>query len=332
MFNLLVGRTRVLLSLLLAVALFMAGASGDAFNSTKAVVRLLVYDKTKGYLNWFMEWFVKAARDRCSVTCLLTEDRATMNTADMLIFHAPTHLNTPPNSRNVIFTMLSMEQPRYARFLSDTAYLQRHFGLIATYSHAAIYPGTSIPNLPLTYFPLNILTPQAVLQPPRPFAQKTGYDSGVAVAAFVSNCQAAGASARLAYLEELSKLVKVHSYGKCLKNVDEPKMAEDARWPPIAQRRARKVKVLSHYKFYLAFENLEVDDYVSEKIYEGLFAGTVPVYRGARQVAAFMPDNSSFIDANALSPANLAALLTRLSGDEKAYNKYFAFKVSRGIL
>jgi hypothetical protein len=28
----------------------------------------------------------------------------------------------------------------------------------------------------------------------------------------------------------------------------------------------RKVKVLSHYKFYLAFENYAIEDYVSEKV------------------------------------------------------------------
>ncbi len=35
-------------------------------------------------------------------------------------------------------------------------------------------------------------------------------------------------------------------------------MEPDPNWPEIAQKRARKVKILSHYKFYLAFENLQV--------------------------------------------------------------------------
>lgn len=43
-------------------------------------------------------------------------------------------------------------------------------------------------------------------------------------------------------------------------------MKVDPTWPSIAQRRARKVKVLSRYKFYLAFENAPVEDYVSEKV------------------------------------------------------------------
>ena len=44
------------------------------------------------------------------------------------------------------------------------------------------------------------------------------------------------------------------------------------------------MKVLSHYKFYLAFENLAVPDYVSEKVFEGLFAGALPVYRGTNAI------------------------------------------------
>jgi hypothetical protein len=48
---------------------------------------------------------------------------------------------------------------------------------------------------------------------------------------------------------------------------------------------------MSNYKFYLAFENLPIDDYVSEKVYEGLFAGTVSVYRGSNSIDHFMPGN-----------------------------------------
>ena len=62
---------------------------------------------------------------------------------------------------------------------------------------------------------------------------------------------------------------QVHSYGKCLNNRAEPGtdvIPEDPRWPAVAQRRARKIKILSQYKFYLAFENAPVEDYVSEKV------------------------------------------------------------------
>mgnify|MGYP003385447279 FL=1 len=83
--------------------------------------------------------------------------------------------------------------------------------------------------------------------------------------------------------------------------------------------------MLSRYKFYLAFENAQIQDYVSEKVYEGLLAGTLPVYRGTANIAAFLPDDS-FIDASELSPKTLAALLLSLASDESRYNAYFDFK------
>ena len=58
----------------------------------------------------------------------------------------------------------------------------------------------------------------------------------------------------------------MHSYGSCLNNRQEPAIPEDPRWPAVAQRRARKIQVLSRYKFYLAFENAPIRDYVSEKV------------------------------------------------------------------
>ena len=61
-------------------------------------------------------------------------------------------------------------------------------------------------------------------------------------------------------------------------------------------------------------------------MFEGLIAGTLPVYRGANSIAKFMPSNDSFINANNLTPQQLADKLNRLSSNEEEYNKYFAFK------
>lgn len=190
----------------------------------------------------------------------------------VIIFHAPTHEGKiGSNIRNKfpdsIFAMVSMEQPNYATILQDLKYLQKNMDLMVTYSLSSIYPGTTVPNLPITYYPTHILSPEAVLQPsPFTFQQKDGYGTGVSVVLFTSNCKLAGATQRLKYLEELMRHIDVHSYGKCLNNRKEPDLPDDPAWPAIAQRRARKVKVLSRYKFYLAFENAPIDDYVSEKV------------------------------------------------------------------
>ena len=218
-----------------------------------------------------------------------------------------------------------MEQPGYAKVLSDRKDLMENFQLMVTYSWENTFPGTKLPNMRLSYYPLNILPVSEVMKPSAlNFTAKNGFGTGVQVVAFVSNCKNAGASKRLAYLRELMSLIDVHSYGNCLKNREEPAYRFDPRWPN--QRRARKVKTVSNYKFYLAFENLQVKDYVSEKVFEGLFAGSVPVYRGAKEIAKFMPSPDSYVDANAMSPPELAALLKQLASDESSYQRFFAFK------
>ncbi len=223
--------------------------------------------------------------------------------------------------------MLTMEQPNYAPTLKKLDYLGKNVDLMVTYSLASVYPGTSIPNLPITYYPSHIVTTEAVRKDPKPFIKKNGYGTNVPIAVFTSNCQLAGAKERYNYLQELMSLVEVHSYGKCFNNRQEPADLPDSpEWPPIAQRRARKIQVLSNYKFYLAFENSPIDDYVSEKVFEGLFAGTLPIYRGASGIHRFMPGNDSFIDANKMNPKQLAAIVKELSQNEEEYNKYFAFK------
>lgn len=40
----------------------------------KTSVKIVVYDKIKGYLNWMQDWFILAAKQRCNTICTLTDD------------------------------------------------------------------------------------------------------------------------------------------------------------------------------------------------------------------------------------------------------------------
>ena len=66
--------------------------------------------------------------------------------------------------------------------------------------------------------------------------------------------------------------------------------------PQIANRRApwmeTKLDLMRPYKFHLAFENGNVEDYVTEKVYTALAAGTLPIYLGAPNIRDFVPDHS----------------------------------------
>ena len=55
-----------------------------------------------------------------------------------------------------------MEQPKYAKLLDNKSYLERNFDLLSTYSTEAYYPGSRVPNMPISYIPLNIISPKAV--------------------------------------------------------------------------------------------------------------------------------------------------------------------------
>ena len=108
--------------------------------------------------------------------------------ANVVLYHAPTHSaggslrannNKNNNQKKAIVAMVSMEQPKYSPVLANLKYLSSNVDLMVTYSLSPKYPGTNVPNMPITYWPLNIVSPQSVMQPARSFKDKTGYDTGI---------------------------------------------------------------------------------------------------------------------------------------------------------
>jgi hypothetical protein len=75
----------------------------------------------------------------------------------------------------------------------------------------------------------------------------------------------------------------------------------------------------------LAFENAREVDYVTEKFFEPLLFGAVPVYLGAPNVAEFAPGEHCYIDASAFdSGRDLAEFLLTMSDDD--YMRYHAWR------
>jgi hypothetical protein len=56
-----------------------------------------------------------------------------------------------------------------------------------------------------------------------------------------------------------------------------------------------KFQVLQNYEFCLCFENMAMDGYVTEKIFDCLYAGTIPIYLGAPNILEIIP-GEVFID------------------------------------
>ena len=124
-------------------------------------------------------------------------------------------------------------------------------------------------------------------------------------------------SGRLGYLYELMNHMEVHSYGKILQNWE---LNSDTG-------RSSKKEVIGKYKFYLAFENACGKDYVTEKFYDALEEGTIPVYLGAENIEELSPSEHCYINVQDFeSPAALAKYLKQLDANDEAYNSYFEWK------
>jgi Glycosyltransferase family 10 (fucosyltransferase) C-term len=73
---------------------------------------------------------------------------------------------------------------------------------------------------------------------------------------------------------------------------------------------ATKLATIARYKFTLAFENSICRDYVTEKFFKPLVAGSVPVYLGAPNIRELATAEHCFIDtADFEGPAELPAYL-----------------------
>lgn len=77
-----------------------------------------------------------------------------------------------------------------------------------------------------------------------------------------------------------------------------------------------KYETLSRYKFSLSFENMAMAGYITEKIFDCFFVGTIPVYLGAPDAVKYIP-KGCFIDMRDFDNyAALHAYLSSLSDQE----------------
>ncbi|XP_043709466.1 putative fucosyltransferase-like protein isoform X3 [Telopea speciosissima] len=130
-------------------------------------------------------------------------------------------------------------------------------------------------------------------------------------AAFISNC--AARNFRLQALEGLEKSnIKIDSYGGCHRNRD---------------GRVNKVETLKRYKFSLAFENSGEEDYVTEKFFQSLVAGSVPVVVGAPNIQEFAPSPGSVLHIKELNDVpSVAKTMKYLAENDDAYNQSLRWK------
>ncbi|CAE8603520.1 unnamed protein product [Polarella glacialis] len=148
--------------------------------------------------------------------------------------------------------------------------------------------------------------------PPR---SAVSYSTVIHGALFLArNC--ASLNGRESLVKLLMEHIRVDSLSSCLHNAD----------PPKGSSLDNKTAMARHYLFLLAFENENSEDYVTEKVWDALFAGTLPVYFGAPNIDGFVPANSIVNAAHFANWTFLGEHLAMLAINETAYNEYHRWR------
>ncbi|KAG7324673.1 hypothetical protein KOW79_012689 [Hemibagrus wyckioides] len=118
---------------------------------------------------------------------------------------------------------------------------------------------------------------------------------------------------RVQYFNKLRKHIRVQAYGGAFKK---PLSLEEYH------------KTLSSCKFYLSFENSVHKDYFTEKLFNPLISGTVPVVLGPprENYEEFIPADSFIHVDDFKSPQELAEHLKFLDQNQEVYERYFTWR------
>ena len=203
------------------------------------------------------------------------------STGKCLITHSRTESDNP-RTEGFIFYGSSMQWtdlplPRKTSLLHDE-FPKNNWG-IATAEGISLFNLTSTPSssssYPLATQYLNDV--QSFLLPLKtPIKKKSKDDKCLLVMYLQFDC--GPLSDRDSYVKELMKHVKVDSYGQCLHNRDLP---ENLRDPAAGIDTMELLDIISQYKFALAIENAICTNYITEKFWRPLYAGTVPIVKGS---------------------------------------------------
>jgi len=242
--------------------------------------------------------------DELPERCVIITDRCVMDEAAAVVFHLPT---LPPGlftggeiekKSGQVWVAWYMECEAHYPQLDDPVFMSRFDLTMSHRQEADIFS----PYLPPDFGELSL----------KPVPEK---EPGKIVNAFISSH--INKSGRVQYLIRMMRVLDIHSYGKIIPNM------------PAGDDYGHRFKLdtISSYKFTIAFENAIARDYVTEKFYDPLIAGSVPVYLGAPNIRDFAPGENCFIDASEWEdPESLARHILDLSGDEASYRSYFEWK------
>lgn len=265
------------------------------------------------YTTWFksLKYESYTTKENCDLyySCYITHDKSLLNNTKTkaVIFHSSDiqhkYSDFPPNNKlayNFPWILHSQESP-INNFWELDEYKIKMFKYSMTYRLDS--------DFPVSYVPSNIIdkiTDKHI--------NLNNKRDDVYVSWVVSNSVAE--NKRHYYVKELQKYIKVDIYGNYLPY-------RNKKWP----KDKTIYDIISTYKFYLSFENSNCDYYITEKLWNPLLTGTVPIVDGPTNYTLFSPSKHSLIKIDDYNnPKQLAEYLIYLSNNVTAYLEYFTYR------
>ncbi|KAF2347144.1 Fucosyltransferase N-terminal [Trinorchestia longiramus] len=247
--------------------------------------------------------------ESCSVSnCKITSEDEDMKYADAVLFHLH-RINQPPRdvtrSPGQLWVWMSDESP-YNVFMAAKDKVLSHYN--GFFNWSMTYRMDS--DVPVPYGRTVPLPKDQYLEKIDNYYAMKEKD----IAILGSNC--GGLNGRYSYIAELKKYISVDVYGRCGTLKCEGHFFSDC-------------ETLNSYKFYLAFENTNCDDYVTEKVWWNAYhKGAVPVVMGSLKAnyEKLLPPNSFIHVDDYDSPQQLAHYLQFLLDHSDEYQKYHLWR------
>jgi hypothetical protein len=253
-----------------------------------------------------------------SFTVSLSSQKSDLLAADIVLVDFAFHINPyrellpEPHKDRMSMLKFELESMEFYPHLATQSF-QNHFDVTIGTPRGWF----DFPARPSAYFPsIQALLDSRSVQLEKFIALGAWSSSKALVASMVSNCHAK--NWRNVYIEGLSGVMPVDNYGKCYRN----KLIDPEIEKTFGIRNGEyshyngdfiklKQRIISDYPFFLAFENSNCYDYVTEKPYDAFLGGAIPIYMGAPNVAEYLPENS-FVDARGKTPVEMAHLLKEI--------------------
>jgi len=309
---------------------FELGCTG---NREEEVV-VLVWNPVGGFWNWYYRPPLNRIRNcgfpgKKRMTVCYTTNREHAKTAAAILFGMPWVRNLDdlpwPKQPHQQWIGVALETngyfPQMPRELSKGFKADWGMDLTMTYEMTSDIPTSFFSNIFLS------TTAEGMFQPPR-----YSFEQKVAKIGFMySNCNTL--TKRNEYIQKLMEHFPADSFGRCLYNIQNDTIQQawkghlGSDFKREKPQHMVKLDVVSRYLFTFAMENDDVVDWVTEKVFQALLVGTVPIYLGAPNVDHLLPCTNCIIKvADFASPAALAQHLNHLVANPAEYNKYLEWK------